>query len=109
MSTLIVFCTCPDGAVAQALAEALVEARLAACVAVGAPQTSVYRWQGAVERATEVPLQIKTTRERFAQVREAILARHPYELPEILAVEAAAGLERYLAWIGESVRPDPAS
>jgi periplasmic divalent cation tolerance protein len=109
MPTLIVFCTCPDLATAQGLAEALVEQRLAACVAIGAAQTSVYRWQGAVERAGEVPLQIKTSSERFAALREAILARHPYELPEIVAVEAAAGLEKYLAWVGESTRPEPAS
>lgn len=106
MRALLVFCTCPDLATAECLAQALVAQRLAACVAIGAAQHSVYRWNGAVERAGEVPLTIKTAADRFEAVRDAILAGHPYELPEILAVEAAAGLDRYLDWIGASTRPD---
>lgn len=106
MRILLVFCTCPDQATAEALAEEAVTRRLAACVAIGAAQQSVYRWQGAVERASEVPLTFKTTADRFEALRDAIVARHPYELPEIVAVEAAAGLAPYLAWIGDSTRPD---
>lgn len=106
---LIVFCSCPDLAQAQALASALVEQRLAACVQCLPGVQSVYRWEGAVERASEVQLQIKTDAARYAAVEAAILARHPYELPEIVAVEAVAGLDRYLDWIGASTRPDAAS
>ena len=106
---LIVFCSCPDLAQAQALASALVEQRLAACVQCLPGVLSVYRWEGAVERASEVQLQIKTDAARYAAVEAAILARHPYELPEIVAVEAVAGLDRYLDWIGASTRPDAAS
>jgi periplasmic divalent cation tolerance protein len=106
---LIVYCSCPDLALAQALASALVEQRLAACVQCLPGVQSVYRWQGAVERASEVQLQIKTDAARYAAVEAAILARHPYELPEIVAVEAVAGLDRYLDWIGASTRPDAAS
>ena len=106
MSALIVYCTCPDAASADALASALVEARLAACVSLLPSVRSIYRWQGTVERAEEVQLMIKTAADRFAAVREAVLARHPYELPELIAVEAVAGLDRYLDWIGESTRPD---
>jgi len=109
MSALIVFCTCPDVGSAESIAAALVEARLAACVSQLPGLRSTYRWQGTVERAEEVQLQIKTTRDRFAAVRDAILARHPYELPEVIAVEAVAGLDRYLDWIGESTRPDAVS
>ena len=109
MRVLLVHCTCPDLATAEAIADALVGQRLAACVAIGAPQRSVYRWQGVVERTLEVPLLVKTAADRFDEVREAILARHPYELPEILAVESVAGLDRYLDWIGASTRPDPAA
>ncbi len=104
MPALIVFCTCPDHATADALAMRLVEDRLAACVQL-LPVRSIYRWEGAVQGADEVQLQIKTTSERFAALREAILARHPYELPELIAVEAVAGLEPYLDWIGASTLP----
>lgn len=109
MPALIVFCSCPDLSVAESLATALVEQRLAACVQVLPGLRSIYRWQGRLERADEVQLQIKTDAARYAAVEAEILARHPYELPEILAVEAAAGLDRYLDWIGASTRPDAAS
>ena len=105
MSVLLVHCTCPDDAVARRIARSLVEHRLAACVNVGAPVFSVYRWDGAVRDATEVPLVIKTTRERFDEMKVHLLMLHPYELPEILAVEPAAGLDRYLDWIGTATQP----
>ena len=109
MSALIVFCTCPDPNSADSLAQALVEHRLAACVSILPGVRSIYRWQGAVESSNEVQMLIKTTSERFEALREAILAQHPYELPELIAVEAVAGLDRYLDWIGASTRPDPDS
>jgi periplasmic divalent cation tolerance protein len=108
MRTLIAYCTCPDAATAEAIARVLVERRLAACVTLQ-PAVSLYRWNEAVERADEVQLQIKTTAARFADLQAAIVAAHPYELPELIAVEVAAGLERYLHWIGESTSPRPAS
>ena len=104
MDALLVFCTCPDDATAERVARALVEQRLAACVS-RAPVQSVYRWNGAVEAAAEVQLLIKTTRAAWPALERALRALHPYELPEILAVEAAAGLAGYLAWIGASVQP----
>lgn len=105
MSVLLVHCTCPDDAVARRIARSLVEHRLAACVNVGAPVFSVYRWDGAVQDTTEVPLVIKTTSERFDEMKVHLLMLHPYELPEILAVEPAAGLDRYLDWIGTATQP----
>lgn len=89
----------PDVESAQKLATLLVEQRLAACVNVLAPCTSVYRWQGKVETANEIPVLIKTTRERYAALESAIRAHHPYELPEIIAVSLSAGLPAYLEWI----------
>ena len=89
----------PDRASAQALARALVEERLAACVSVGAPTDSLYHWRGEIETAQEVPVAIKTRSGRYAAVEAAIRARHPYELPEILAVPVVHGLEPYLRWI----------
>lgn len=109
MAALIAFCTCPDRDQAQALAQALVERRLAACVSLLPGVRSVYRWQGQVEQADEVQLLIKTTAGNFPALQAAVLELHSYELPELVAVEVAAGLAPYLAWIGESTRPDAAS
>ena len=96
---LLVLSTLPDHDSAERLAAALVEAGLAACVNVMAPCTSVYRWQGAVEVAEECQLLIKTLRSRFAELKQAILLHHPYELPEILAVSVADAHIPYLDWL----------
>ena len=97
--TLLILTNLPDQASAQALATTLVSARLAACVNMLGPCRSVYRWQGAIESAQEVPLLIKTTAQRYADLEAAIRAAHPYELPEIIAVPIAHGLAEYLGWI----------
>ena len=99
MIPLLVLTTLPDRPAAEALAEALVDARLAACVNILAPCQSVYRWQGAVDKASEVPLLIKTTEARYAALEAAIRARHPYELPEVIAIPITQGLPDYLAWV----------
>ncbi|CAB1370925.1 divalent-cation tolerance protein CutA [Denitratisoma oestradiolicum] len=101
MSTLLVITNLPDKDTAQALAALLVERRLAACVNILAPCVSVYRWQGTLERAEEVPLLIKTTRARYPDLEEAIRGAHPYELPEIIAVPVTQGLPGYLAWVAD--------
>lgn len=106
MSTLLVLCNCPDQAAADSLATALVELRLAACVNVLAPCRSTYRWQGRVESATEVPLLIKTTAERYTALEAEIRARHPYDLPEIVALPIDRGLPAYLQWVHDETRPD---
>jgi periplasmic divalent cation tolerance protein len=98
-AAILVLTQMPDRASAQALARALVEERLAACVSVGAPTDSLYHWQGQIETAQEVPVAIKTRAQRYVEVEAAILARHPYELPEIVAVPIHHGLQRYLDWI----------
>lgn len=99
METILVISNLPDQASAQKLAAILIEQRLAACVNVQSPCTSVYRWQGQVETATEVPVFIKTTREHYPALEQAIKANHPYELPEIIAVPLVAGLPAYLEWV----------
>lgn len=106
METLLVITNLPDARSANALADALVEARLAACVNILAPCRSVYRWQGKTENAEELPVLIKTTAARYAALEAAIRARHPYELPEIIAVPLERGLPEYLAWVAaETMEP----
>lgn len=99
METLIVLTNLPDRESAKKLAQHMIEQRLAACVNVLAECTSLYRWQGKIEIAQEVPVLIKTSAERYTEVERAILSQHPYELPEIVAVPVAAGLAQYLAWV----------
>jgi periplasmic divalent cation tolerance protein len=84
-----------------ALAHALVEARLAACAQIEAID-SVYRWQGAVHAEPEFRLLFKTVRERYAEVEAAIRARHPYALPAIHALPAAAAEPAYAAWVRDN-------
>jgi periplasmic divalent cation tolerance protein len=99
MSVLVVLCTCPDASGAESLAATLVEQRLAACVNLLPDVRSVYRWQGAVERASEFLLLIKTTSDRFEALKDCIVSNHPYTVPEVIALEAVAGLDRYLDWV----------
>ena len=96
---LLVLTNLPDEASAEALATALVETRLAACVNRLAPCHSVYRWQGNIERAMEIPLLIKTDSARYPALEAAIRSRHPYETPEIIALPITHGLPDYLAWL----------
>ncbi|MDR3412504.1 MAG: divalent-cation tolerance protein CutA [Formivibrio sp.] len=98
-SVWVVLCNCPDDACADRLAKGLIEARLAACVNRLAPVQSMYRWNERIETATEVPLLIKTTAARYLTVQDWLVAEHPYDVPEIIALPLAAGLPAYLAWV----------
>ena len=102
MDTLLVITNLPDAESARALATKLVEQRLAACANILSPCLSIYRWEGRLEEAEEVPLLIKTRAARYAALEEAIRAYHPYELPEIVAVRIEKGLPDYLAWVAAS-------
>ena len=96
---LLVLTNLPDAGSANALAHALVESRLAACVNLLPTVQSVYRWQGAVEQATETTLLIKTTQRHYPQLQQAIVSAHPYEVPEVIAVPVADGHAPYLHWV----------
>jgi periplasmic divalent cation tolerance protein len=102
---LLVLTNCPDEESADRIAAALVENRLAACVNVLPEVESTYRWQGAVEKAVEVPLLIKCTRDRYPAIEEALRQLHPYTVPEIIAVPVVAGLATYLRWVDEETTP----
>lgn len=95
--------TAPDADVAEAIARGLVEDRLAACVQQLPAVTSTYRWDGELERATEILLLAKTTSEAFERVCAKVTSLHPYEVPEILAVPIDQALPAYRQWVEDSV------
>ena len=99
----IILNTCPDINIAEALASALVEKKLAACVNILPGITSVYSWQGKIEKGKEVLLVIKTRRECYESVEALIREQHPYELPEVVSVSIEKALPEYLSWINENV------
>ena len=101
METLLVLTNCPDAETANAIALAVVEARLAACVNILPRVQSIYRWQGGIESATEIPLLIKSTAASYPALEEAIRALHPHEIPEIIALPIDRGLPAYLNWVVE--------
>ena len=105
MNPLLILTNCPDEAVANAIALAVVESGLAACVNILPRVQSIYRWQGAVESATEIPLLIKSTAANYAALEAAILERHPYDVPEIIALPIERGLPAYLNWLATETRP----
>ena len=97
--------TCPDEGTARRIATRLVEERLAACVNVVPEITSIYRWQGALETASECLLIIKTRGERLAVLEQRLVELHPYELPEFVAVAVEGGSAAYLEWLVEETGP----
>jgi periplasmic divalent cation tolerance protein len=104
MEALVVLCTFPDLDQARQIGAVLVERQVAACINLLPGVHSIYRWQGKVEQAGEVLAIIKTT--RYPELEAALRELHPYQLPEILALPLAGGLEAYLQWIGQACMPD---
>lgn len=99
MEPLLVLTNCPDEATANAIALAVVEAKLAACVNILPRVQSIYRWQGRVESTSEIPLLIKSTATIYPQLEQSIRDLHPYEVPEIIALPITQGLPAYLNWV----------
>ncbi len=93
----------PDEDTGLALAQALVEAGAAACVQCLGPVTSVYRWEGVVQVEREWLLLAKTTEAALPSVQEVVVAGHPYDVPEILAVPVIQALEPYAEWVRAQV------
>jgi periplasmic divalent cation tolerance protein len=99
----IVLTTAGSEEEARKIAQQLVERRLAACVNIVPQVESIYRWQAKAESSREWLLVIKTTAERFAEVRDAIRELHSYDLPECIMLSIEDGSPAYLQWLGESV------
>jgi periplasmic divalent cation tolerance protein len=103
VAVIAVLTNLPDSDSAFNLARDLVRLRLAACANVLAPAKSFYRWEGRDQQATEYPVLIKSTRDCYARLEQAIRERHPYSLPEIISWPIDHGLPEYLAWVEAEV------
>ena len=106
---IVVMTTLPDTGSAKALVHALVDRHLIACGTVLDPATSIYRWEGTVEESTEVQVLVKTHRDRFGQLEGAMRQLHPYDVPELLALPVAQGLNDYLTWMRTETSPGEAA
>ncbi len=104
---VLVLTTVPSPDIGTALARALVQTRLAACVNVLPPMTSIYRWQGDLQHDSECQVVIKTVRPRLDAVRVLVRASHPYELPEFVVVPVETGEADYLAWVAAEASGGP--
>jgi periplasmic divalent cation tolerance protein len=100
---VIVLTTFPDLETARQIGTNLIEAQVAACVNLLGGCESIYRWQGAIETAREIPALIKSTRGSYAKLEAMIQGAHPYEVPEILCIPVGGGAETYLQWLIQNV------
>jgi periplasmic divalent cation tolerance protein len=107
VSAIFVLTNLPDSDAAFNLARELVQLRLAACANFLPPVASFYRWEGRLEEATERPVLIKSTAERYPALEAAIRERHPYAVPEIVAWPVERGLPAYLQWVEDETRAAP--
>ena len=103
MSVVTVYAVFADQAEAQAIGRAMVEERLAACVNILQPCRSIYRWEGAIETASEVPALFKTTLDGADALIAAIVERHSYAVPAVVVWPIAKLAEGYAGWVEESV------
>ena len=99
---LLVLTAMPDAKSAKALALAVIEHKLAACVNLLPKMRSFYRWQGKIQQGEEHQLLIKTHENSYVKLQEFIASEHPYELAEIIAVPIIQGLPDYLSWITDN-------
>jgi periplasmic divalent cation tolerance protein len=102
---VLVYTTFPSVVEAEKAGHALVEARLAACVNILPGMISIYRWQGAVERAQEAVMIVKTRASLAEAVRTSVKATHPYDTPAIMVLPAESVDGRYFDWIISSTAP----
>jgi len=106
LDPIVVFITAANGEEAARLADLLVGANLAACVQILPEIESVYRWQGKIERQSEVLLLAKTSRVKFSELEQEVRNLHSYETPEIVAVPIVEGSKSYLDWLTDTLNPE---
>jgi periplasmic divalent cation tolerance protein len=103
---VVVLTTLPTTHDAEAFLTPLLAQRLIACGTVGTAVRSVYRWEGQVERANELPVALKTTRDRLEALETAVRTHHPYQVPEWLVLSVEQASSAYGRWLIEETRPD---
>jgi periplasmic divalent cation tolerance protein len=96
---VVFFVTAPDGQCAEVLARKLLEERLVACVNIVPRLRSLYRWEGEVQASDEVLMLLKARRTDIDAVTERVRGLHPYEVPEVIAIDVSGGLRAYLNWL----------
>ncbi len=104
MSFLVVLTTTPDKKSARKIADILIQKKLAACVSLGPGWQSVYRWKGRTGKTREVLLLIKTSRARLKTLQKTLIQNHPYDVPEVLVLQASAPHSAYAAWLRDSLK-----
>jgi len=102
---ILVLATAPSPDLATTLVTTLVQESLAACGTILPGAVSIYRWEGALETATECQILLKTSADRVTELQRRFTELHPYEVPEFLVLPVASGLETYLEWVRSSTRP----
>jgi periplasmic divalent cation tolerance protein len=100
---LLVFCTFPDADTAAAVTKTLVGEKLIACGTILLGARSIYEWEGKMEDASEVLVLFKTASPAYAKLERRLLKLHPYDMPEIVALEAGAASKGYSAWVASAV------
>lgn len=103
----VIFVTTPSGEEAETIAKALVEERLAACANIVPSVSSIFRWEGKVERETEALVILKSRRKLLDRLIERVRDLHSYEVPEVIALQIAAGSKAYLDWIKQETELAP--
>lgn len=99
---ILVRVTCPSQRVAEEIADAAVEARLAACGNIVGPVSSIYRWKGVVEQAFEYELSLKSTQDKWPEIEALVKAHHPYDVPAIIALPCLQVNAPYEAWVKDN-------
>jgi len=95
----VALCACPDGETARRIGHDLVEGSLVACVNVVPGLRSIYRWNDSIRDDQEVLMILKTAADRLPDARQRLVALHPYEVPEVVALPVADGHDAYLSWV----------
>ncbi len=99
MEAIVIFCTVPNTEVAEKIANHLVSSKLAACVNIVPQLTSIYTWKHELCNDSELLLIIKTKKNLYEMVENAIKSLHPYEIAEIIALPIVMGSTEYLGWV----------
>jgi len=106
IEVILILITVPDAKSAECISTLLVDKRLAACVNTISGVSSLYRWEGKLNRDDELILMIKTVKENFDKICLTVISIHPYDMPEIIAIPIVSGATQYMEWIKNETSVD---